>query len=456
MLTEARFDLFTRNAFLGGVHDAQARALLHGHWDVPASTLGIEAFKIDGRYYTYFGPWPTLLRMPVVALTHRLDGRLTVVSMIVACVVALAATSSVHRQLREALRPDAPFGRSEALWVGAFQFAVAMGSVVTFLGSRPLVYHEMELWGVAGALTTAATSIAFLRRQSVRSALLLGGAATITLLSRPSVGFGAVVTVGLVFLGALRGRTVARDRRIVVALAAAAAVPVLLYGATNVARFGGPFSLPLDKQVFTTGDPATGLPADTLRQAALAANGDSLFGVKFAPTTLLQYGRPNALRFQSSFPWVNFPRWRAHVLGGVVFDTIDRSSSIPASMPGFTLLACFGVVALVRGRRGSPLHPSRIVLPSVVGGAAGTVFVITIAYVAQRYLADFFPPLLVLALVGVQALALRPNRRVVTAVIAVCIVGTWIGFGLARVYQHNLRPGDPDWGRGTRTISSTR
>ena len=206
----------------------------------------------------------------------------------------------------------------------------------------------------------------------------------------------------------------------------------------------------------TASNATTGIAAGTNIAIVKEDNGGSLFGAKFAPTTLLQYGRPDALRFQSSFPWVNFPRWRAHVLGGVVFDTIDRSSSIPASMPGFTLLACFGVVALVRGRRGSPLHPSRIVLPSVVGGAAGTVFVITIAYVAQRHLADFFPPLLVLALVGVQALALRPNRRVVTAVIAVCIVGTWIGFGLARVYQHNLRPGDPDWGRGTRTISSTR
>ena len=106
-------------------------------------------------------------------------------------------------------------------------------------------------------------------------------------------------------------------------------------------RFGAPFALPLEKQVFTT--------YDAQRQATLAANGGSLFGAKFVPTTLLQYARPDAVRFDSTFPFVNFPHHRAHVVGHVVFDTLDRSSSMPASMPGFSAPGVDRRVALLRG-----------------------------------------------------------------------------------------------------------
>src|SRR4051812_3453203 len=42
---------------LSAIPDAQARALFHGHWNMPLRTLYIEAFEIHGRYYTYFGLW---------------------------------------------------------------------------------------------------------------------------------------------------------------------------------------------------------------------------------------------------------------------------------------------------------------------------------------------------------------------------------------------------------------
>ena len=83
-----RADLLARESF-GGFYDAQARSLLHGHWDVPANALSFERFKVGGRFFTYFGPWPALLRMPVIAFTREFDGRLSRVSMLVAFVVLL-------------------------------------------------------------------------------------------------------------------------------------------------------------------------------------------------------------------------------------------------------------------------------------------------------------------------------------------------------------------------------
>ena len=52
---------------LGSIHDRQARAIFDGHLDMRRADLAIEAFDIDGKYHTYFGIWPTLLRMPVLA-----------------------------------------------------------------------------------------------------------------------------------------------------------------------------------------------------------------------------------------------------------------------------------------------------------------------------------------------------------------------------------------------------
>ena len=60
---------------------------MDGHLWVPPGSLGIEAFHVDGREYMYFGPFPALLRIPVLWTTAEFDGRLTVVSMLLAYVV---------------------------------------------------------------------------------------------------------------------------------------------------------------------------------------------------------------------------------------------------------------------------------------------------------------------------------------------------------------------------------
>src|SRR5712692_8176453 len=68
-------------------YDVQARALFHGHWNVPKGSLNIEAFVVGGKDYMYFGPFSSLLRMPVLAVTDRLDGQLTALSMLLAWLV---------------------------------------------------------------------------------------------------------------------------------------------------------------------------------------------------------------------------------------------------------------------------------------------------------------------------------------------------------------------------------
>ena len=64
-------------------------------------------------------------------------------------------------------------------------------------------------------------------------------------------------------------------------------MPVALYAAVNRARFGTLFSVPWQRQVLFLVHPHTA--------HALDANGGTYFGFQCAPTTLLQYFRPDAL-----------------------------------------------------------------------------------------------------------------------------------------------------------------
>ena len=60
---------------------------MHGHLSLPNGKIGLLAFVHDGRQYTYFGLFPSLLRIPIFLFTHSLDGHLTALSLSGAWVV---------------------------------------------------------------------------------------------------------------------------------------------------------------------------------------------------------------------------------------------------------------------------------------------------------------------------------------------------------------------------------
>src|SRR5271156_217371 len=46
-------------------YDLQTRAMLAGHLYLQNGSIGIEAFNHDGHQYTYFGLFPSLIRLPI-------------------------------------------------------------------------------------------------------------------------------------------------------------------------------------------------------------------------------------------------------------------------------------------------------------------------------------------------------------------------------------------------------
>ncbi len=312
-------------------------------------------------------------------------------------------------------------------------------------------------------------------------ARLVGAAvfAGLAFMSRASVGMGPLIALGLVFGGRLlrgahRGwteRRRARDgaateatdpgappapargllshldwlagsddgRTWILPLLFAVLIPAAVYGYVNVARFGTPFSVPWTRQVLALINPR--------HEAILAANGGTYFGLKFAPTTLLQYLRPDALAFRPALPLDHVPalphadhRQREVRHPG----SVDERGCVDAgARPARRLRA--------RRRRAAPLRPHRdaawLRVP-LLGALGGIGLTVAISYVAERYLGDWVPLLVLGALIGIQALLRRgeeaSHRRatrlwiVVAAVLAV--FGIWVNGGLAVLYARLYSP----------------
>ena len=430
---------------LSGFYDLQAHSLLRGSWNVPAAPVGVEGIRLHGQTFIYFGPFPALLRIPIALFTSRFDGRLTQLSMLVAFITALVFTTTLTLRIRDLRRPGTSPTRAERIAVGAFVFLVGAGSVLLFLASHAVVYHEAEIWGAALAIGALDGLVAFLVRPSAGRLVAISVLCASALLARVSVGLGPVI--GLVLIGGFSclGRSsvhvgipaVLTSRRWRAAIACAALSPLLIAAGVNLAKFDNVANVPFDHQVFTRINPT--------RRAALRANGGSAFGMQFVPTTAWQYARPDALRFNNLFPWLGFPG-QPTVVGDVHFDRGQPSASLTATMPALAVLALIGAATSVRRHREEANRTRALRLP-LAGAFLATFATLAILQVAQRYVSDFLPVLVLAAAAGLVEVGtwLRASRRghVVRsgAVVIIVILGlgsVWANFGLGELAQHEL------------------
>lgn len=452
MLSGGRLSLWQREGLLGSFYDAQGRAFLHGHLYVPPAAASFEGFVINGRTYLYFGPFPALLRLPILLITHALDGRMTQLSMLLALIVLMVGGTAAQWRIRELIRPGAPLGRGER--AGAFLLALALGAggVTLFLLSWPVVYHEAELWGAALSVAAIAAVLGVIARPDPGRIAWAGLLALLAVQARVSVGLGPIVALALLALGAMA--RLASDRGVlsrvarllaslgppragvstVVALVAAFAIPLGSAVALNEVKFGSALSPPLAKQVDTQIDP--------VQRAYVAANHGAIDGLQFVPTTLLAAVRPDAVGTIRAFPFIGLPNSPPTVIGSVTFNALLPSLSAFTSMPLFCLLTLAGIFVLVR--RGMV-----VLLGLLLATAVGFVPALAFGSTATRYLADLLPCLWVGACSGMYGLlsaerARRPRGVAAGLAIAAVLVvaAILINGSVGLVQQRLLAPGD--------------
>lgn len=415
MLTAGTWD-FLRWERSAEFHEGQARAILHGSLAMDLRVLGIESFARGPNAYMYFGPVPSTYRLPIVAFTRELDGRLSTISMMVALFVIVPVVIGLAWRMRCRVLASKAVSRVEAVGAAGLVFLVVGGSSLMYASSRTWVYHEAIHWGAAYTLASYSALLLWLQYRSRRFLVWASVLATLAFLTRASVAGGTVVALSVVLAGQLLFRLadrlaprmaglrrwMERGGRLVQPrtdpppslrlLAGAVALPVVSYAVINWLKFRSLFSVPFEKQGFTL------LDAD--RKAMLAQNGGSLFGWKFLPSNLLQYWRPDMIDVSTTFPFIDFPHRRMTFIGNPVYDLVDLTAGIPATMPVLVLLGVIGVVAVLRSRRDG-LADLR---PVLIGCAAGTLTVLNIGYIANRYHNDFLPLIIISALAGAPIL----------------------------------------------------
>ncbi len=438
------WDLCDRAGFSADFYDEQARAFLRGRLWVRPEVAGNEGFLVDGRTYLYFGPLLALLRVPFALFGEVFAGRLTRLSLVAAHVTFLTAcvhlvSDAARARLGEVVACWGPPARVSPWRVGAF-VAAAAASPALYLAGWVSVYHETELWAAALAAWAAVGVLRFARAPSARTAVLPAAAVAACTLTRAPIGIGMGFAATAVAASTFWSRKLGRSPRFrdqnagwrgAGVLVAGCAVGILGHAAVNIARFGTALGLPAERQVLTL--------QNAERAAWFAGNDGSFFSTRFLPTTLVQYLRPDTLAVERLLPFVRFGA-PAVDRGSYPVETITPASSLPASATLLAAAAAVGLVLIVRDRAWPWLALA-------AGGVIAAVPTFTIGFIANRYLADMLPALVVPAGYAFAHLPLprRAPRHLVAvaraAVVALVVWGLWVNVALATWTQNLKEPG---------------
>lgn len=399
-------------------YELQARAMFHGHLSVPPGSLGIEAFVHDGRPYTYFGLFPSLVRMPILLFTSRFDGRLTAPAMLVAWVATGVFSSLALWRVRVLLRGRAILGRAEAASYGVLAATITGGSVLVYLAATPFVYNEDIAWSVALTVGSMFALLGVIERPSWGRIAAAGILILAANLDRGSTGYACAIGALLVAAWFFFGWYGQGNRRWVLPMVAVGLVPLAVSCAVDWAKFGILVGIPVADQVWSH--------INAHRAHFLAVNGGQAFSVAFLPSTLYAYLQPAGLHLSSVFPFITSPTAPAPALAGAVLDETYPTASMTATMPLLFLLSCWGLLAAFRPHPVGRARLTRLLLLASAAGASGALL---LGVITERYLADFLPFLILASAVGLVDLWARvggSSRGARTAlVVVVAVVGLY-------------------------------
>jgi hypothetical protein len=432
------FDLWTgsfdglrtvnNSGFTSAVYDIQARAMLHGHLSLPHGSIGDEAFVHDGRSYTYFGIWASILRMPILAISTSLQGRLTALSMLFAWVVTALFGAMLLWRLRVMTRGDARLSWFEATSYGLLLASILCGSVLVVLASVPNVYSEDLAWSVALACGSLFALVGVVERPNWRRVLATGVLVLITLLNRPTTGYASVAGTLAVAIWFALGRGGNDRRRWAPALFLAGLLALVVGCAVNYAKFGVLFGVPFSTQVLYR--------AFKLSQT----NHGHYFDLKFLPATLQSYWSPTNLSVGQLFPYFTIPRASLHQVDNIEVFTRGPTASATASMPLLVLLSIWGVVTTFMRQRDVKMRSLRLLLvAAAISGGATMLY----GWIYERFLADFMPVLVLAGMLGMVDLWRRlEGRKPAVRKVGFIVIVLGAAFGLLANVGIAVSPAD--------------
>jgi hypothetical protein len=239
-------------------------------------------------------------------------------------------------------------------------------------------------------------------------------------LSRTTAGWAVAGAVLLTAVLLPRGGRRDADPHLWWKIYAAGLTPVAIGMAVNWAKFRHPYLFPIDQQVFTS--------LNQHRRDAIAANGGDLFSPNMIGSTVVNYLRPDGIRFTSLFPYISLPGRIPPSYGGGFIDQANRTGSIISFMPLLVGLSVWGLFTTYRPRASEGAKLFRLPLLGVMAIPGGIMFY---AYIAHRYTSEFMPFLLFGGAIGLVEVVRRlvdRSRRV--RMLALAAMAILVGFSV--------------------------
>jgi hypothetical protein len=397
------------------VYDIQARAILHGHLNLPTGSIGPEAFIHGGRTYTYFGIFPSLIRIPVLLVTHSLDGRLTALSIFVAWSVTALFGALLLWRVRIVVRGDVPLGWAESLSYGFVLASVLVGSVLVFLASQPDVYSEDLAWSVALCCASLFALLGVVEQPSWGRVAVSGLFILLTSLNRSTTGYACILAALLIAAWFGLGRAGPEYRRWALPMLAALLVPLVAACAVDLAKFNLLFGVPASEQLLYR----------IFRFSHI--NDGHYFGVRFLPSTLQAYLTPWNLRVTSVLPYLTLPNKPPGPIAHTALFARDPVASVLPAMPLLVGAGVWGVISSFAPNRPAPVRSFRLLLVAAAATAGG---VMIFGWILERFVAEFMPLLVLASMVGMVDIWRRQDgRRRLTRVLTVAVIGALALFG---------------------------
>jgi hypothetical protein len=402
-------------------YELQARAMFHGRLSIATNSIGIEGFVHDGRTYTYFGIFPSIIRMPIMLFTSSLDGKLTTCYELLAWLLTGLFASLLLWRVRYLVRGNAVMGRAEATGFGILIATLMGGTTWMLLAATPYVFNEDIAWSICLTVGSIFALLGVIERPSWGRVILSGVLILCANLDRSTTGWACVVGASLIAFWFLLGFGGQENRRWFFPVFAAGLIPLAVSCAVNYSKFGVLFGVSNQAQVWTH--------VNAYRRKFLAANHGAEEGTIFVPTNVVTYFRPDGLSLSRVFPFVTLPTSPPTALHGVLFDRLYRTASLTASSPLLFLLGIWGLVTAFRPKSIGKVARTRLLL--LASGGAGAALLLW-GYIAPRYLGDFVPFLVLAGAVATADVFRRlEGRSRSLRVGSVAVIGLVALFGIA-------------------------
>ena len=377
--TATRYDFNLFGMETGGLlFNDLAKSLLSGHAGVNARLAIGEGFYNGKETVVYFGPWPAIMRLPlIIAGLENLC-----VSRISCILTFLVTTLSIRSILTQAQRIGARRAERSADTQNAFYLTLtlAVGSPLLIILAWPSLFNEAILWALAGSMCAyqALFRIVFYNERTARIYLQFATFAGITLLSRitfaiPLFLVGAALIITHLYRCSFKVGTRSRLAALIIPACCATAVQ----GWYNYARYDSllAFSPP--------GGIASYLKVSSFggewNLARIPANFMTYFGVRHSQlSSSFPYLRPVPALYSPPEIFIQPGWWREDV------------GTLPFVSPLIFVLFLLGLLAIGRIR-------SKLALAGLVLFSLQPILILSYYAATPRYFAEFMP-LIVFAL----------------------------------------------------------